>query len=288
MSNKFNIVLATLLLASMPVFAVKSKDLVVKDKSFVASYEFALQSLKANPFIKSEFESQKEYESRINNIKQNQDLSFTEYFDVNMHYDPEEGNLILNDDMSAYGGAWKNDVYTKPLGNTCINRFYDYKGSKASKVEKIEVHTKAKKSLFLSGYTVYLESMLNDQSGFMRLTDSKTNSYRAENVHGTKVTVREISKIYELMVPTSDSVFESIRNKKIPANKEYAKANIKMRLKVSGKISNYSEIEVGCYYSDEATLYLPLETREYTLGAYIDVNEVSFIDSKGKEILVEF
>lgn len=272
----FMMMSVTMLQAAIPKKTIPPKS--QKSKTFINQFEYLLNNLKTNSFLKDPFESKAEYEARLSKIKLDEKLAFEEYFDIDLKYDPEEGNLVFSDK------EYKNKFYKSESGLLMMYRFRNCDQS-----EDVSIKLSNKKYITLQGCKVsgYDHSLLNGSSGFGKSIDMSSEKYEATNGLGQKVVVSELDGVLILMSPIDDTIYESIQNIKIPSNKEYAKSNLHMKLALKGKIINPSEIETGVTYH-KATFQNPTEMTRNLLGAKVNIEKASLIDAQGKEIAIDF
>lgn len=257
--------------------SIVKKQVVEKtEKNFTSRYENILNKLRRDSFLKDEFESQAEYESRVSKIKFDDKLSFEEYIEINFKYNPEENVLYFNNE--------KNDFYAPVTNVLMFNRFEN-----CSKSENILVKITNKKNISLTGCKEegYGHSIYNEKNGFIKTIDIKSKKYEAVNGFGNKVIVTDydIDKIF--ICPIDDSLFEKILQIKIPSNKQYAKANLSMRLKLNGFVIKPSQIKTAVIYN-KATFDNPTEMTLNYIAAIVDIEKASLVDNQGNEIKIDF
>lgn len=250
---------------------------IPKDKSFAEQYGVVLQKLKENSPLKDSFESIKEYENRMTKNNFDTNLSFVEYFDIKLQYDPEEKNLyfvnenLFDSELLKVNMVDKfSDCGTKKITHsTVVSSFFEA----VSKVPTCFVG-REKSNLFTTrGFTKDLKY-------------KKIGEYIATNGFGAKVTVEKYEGESIYLVSNNELDYQQLFSFKIKADtKEYAKANTKVKLKIIGEIINPQLIEQGVYYL-KATFDKPTEVFIWVHGAFIKIHSMAIVDSNGKEWII--
>jgi hypothetical protein len=253
---------------------------IPKDKSFAEQYGVVLQKLKENSPLKDSFESIKEYENRMTKNNFDTNLSFVEYFDIRLKYDPEERTLVYNK------GKYENNLYDTPYVDAS-RKFSDCGTEKITNSTIISSFLKDIIEEVPSCFVLSEKSNLFTTRGFTKdLKYKRFGEYVATNGFGAKVTVEKYEGESIYLVSNNELDYQQLFSFKIKADtKEYAKANTKVKLKIIGEIINPQLIEQGVYYL-KATFDKPTEVFILAYGAFIKIHSMAIVDSNGKEWII--